>query len=99
MDNWRCLTRHALQYLKWRRHFDYSSPGLENVPRQIEDFFPFASSRPSFNIYVPHTAREDRRYPNVGFVSWDEATLLYNYGLKLQGRAYWKLAVGWDGPQ
>jgi len=77
---------HPIQYFKWRHHYDYSSPGLVNLPCHVESFFPFARRRPSFNIYVPHTAREDRRYPNIGFVSWDEATLLYNYGLRLRGK-------------
>lgn len=47
---------------------------------------------------MPHFSRFDARFPSVGFVTWDEASLLYNYGLALKGRRMVEVGcwVGWS---
>lgn len=40
---------------------------------------------PYYRRWVPHNFRSDRRSPDVGFVSRDEAHILYNAALQCPG--------------
>lgn len=89
---------HPFRTLKNLRHYDYAPPNLSSLPREIVECFPLVESVPSFNKWVSHTARQDRRFPKTGLLTWDEATLMYNYGLKLGGRSMLEIGcwVGWS---
>jgi predicted O-methyltransferase YrrM len=67
---------------------------LVNLPLDIERYFPFARRVPSFNPRVNHIGREDRRRPNVGFVTWDEGTYLMNIGLLFPGGRCLEIGTG-----
>lgn len=65
---------------------DYVSPGLRRI--KPDACFPFMAIRdrdaitwPYYRKWVPHNFRSDRRSPDVGFVSRDEAHVLYNSAL------------------
>jgi hypothetical protein len=79
-------------------HHDYVSAGLETLPASVESHFPEMEYASCFNPYLRHRGRRDRRFPSVGWATWDEATLLYNYGLKLRGREFLEIGcwVGWS---
>jgi hypothetical protein len=70
---------------------DYVSPGLCRI--KPDACFPFMAIRdrdrdqitwPHFRKWVPHNFLSDRRAPDVGFVSRDEAHVLYNSALLCQ---------------
>ena len=54
--------------LKNLQHYDYASPNLASLSPGIVDSFPFVERVVSFNKWVPHTARQDRRYPTTGLL-------------------------------
>lgn len=65
---------------------DYVSPGLHRT--KPDACFPFmalgnrdAITWPHYRRWVPHNFRSDRRAPDVGFVSRDEAHILFNAAL------------------
>jgi predicted O-methyltransferase YrrM len=74
----RLWTRHPLLGLGQLSAHDYCSPGLGDLPGDIERYFPSVHQVMSFNPRVPHISREDKRQPGVGFVTWDESTVLMN---------------------
>lgn len=90
--------RNPVKYIHWSLHYDYSPTGCEVLPREIEQYFPLMRKLRSFNRNVPHSARIDERFPTVGWVSWDEATLLYNYGNMFSGKKMLEIGcwVGWS---
>jgi hypothetical protein len=68
---------------------DYVSPGLRCI--KPDACFPFMAIRdrgeitwPYYRKWVAHNFRSDRRSPDVGFVSRDEAHVLYNSALLCQ---------------
>ncbi|WP_228061222.1 class I SAM-dependent methyltransferase [[Phormidium] sp. LEGE 05292] len=82
---------------------DYVSPGCEIV--RPDDCFPnmIIGNRDNCNWpylrgEIPHNWYADRRYPNVGFVSRDEAHILYNTALKFQGKKALEIGcwLGWS---
>ena len=84
----------------WNRaaNSNYQSPSLSGVPPDFESFFPCVVRRHSFNPWVRHTGRYDRRYPGVGLVTHDETAILFNYGLALQHESIIEIGcwVGWS---
>ena len=90
--------RNPVKYLKWLLPYDYAPKGCEKLPEVIETYFPNMRKIRSFNRTVPHTARIDHRFPSVGWVTWDEATILYNYGRMLAGKKMLEIGcwVGWS---
>jgi predicted O-methyltransferase YrrM len=82
---------------------DYVSPNLR--PVRPDAAFPFmivgdksASNWPWFRANVPHNWYVDRRIPDVGFVSRDEAHILYNIGLNFAGKRALEIGcwLGWS---
>jgi hypothetical protein len=90
--------RNPRRAFRWLFPYDYSSPGLVPLPGEFESFFPHVHKRPSFNSNVPHRGRIDARFPSVGLCTWDEATILYNYGIMLRGKSFLEVGcwVGWS---
>lgn len=84
----------------WNRlvHYDYHSPSLTNLPNAFESFFPDVVCKSPYNSLVPHTGRYDRRFPSVGLLTYDEATILYNYGLQFRNGNVVEIGcwVGWS---
>ena len=80
------------------RPYDYVAPGLEPPPALLANCFPAVIHRKSFNPNVPHTARIDARFPDVGLVTWDEASIIYSYGRMLRGKRFLEIGcwVGWS---
>ena len=67
------LRRGGVQWLlNWTGSRDYQAPSLSPLPSDFESFFPFLVRRRSFNPWIRHTGRYDRRYPSVGFVTLDK---------------------------
>jgi predicted O-methyltransferase YrrM len=73
--------RHPVYSVRQLSARDYCSPGLVEVPPNIEKYFPYASRVTAFNLKVNHIARADRRRPHIGFVTSDEAAYLMNVGM------------------
>lgn len=92
------LIAHPLRTLQNLRHYDYSPGGLSPLPPAIVEHFPCVERVLPFNKWVSHTGRQDRRFPRTGLLTWDEATLMHNYGLKLRGRRMLEIGcwVGWS---
>lgn len=90
--------RHPVQALRWAFPYDYSSPNLSPLPSHIESLFPGIRRVRSWNPRVPHHQRNDACNPLVGLLTWDEATLLYNYALKLAGKEMLEIGcwTGWS---
>src|SRR5205814_87672 len=70
---------------------DYVSPGLAVI--RLDAAFPnmvvgdkTSATWPYIRREVPHNWYVDRRQPSVGFVSRDEAHILYNSALRCRGR-------------
>ncbi len=81
--------------------YDYVSPGLETIwpdaafPHMIEGN-PDDCQWPYLRRGSPHRWCVDRRFPAIGFVSRDEAALLYSTALRCRGRR--GLEIGcWQG--
>ncbi|MBP0001016.1 MAG: glycosyltransferase [Cyanobacteria bacterium SID2] len=88
--------------LKWGDR-DYISPGLTLV--NADPYFPNLTvgntapiAWPYLRKEVPHNWYVDRRSPNVGFLSRDEAHLLYNIALKFKGQPTLEIGcwMGWS---
>jgi predicted O-methyltransferase YrrM len=82
---------------------DYVSPNLQRI--RPDAAFPYMvigdTSKCDYQYLrrqVPHNWYVDSRMPLVGFVSRDEAHLLYNMALKFQGRAALEIGcwLGWS---
>jgi predicted O-methyltransferase YrrM len=83
---------------------DYVSPGLRLI--RPDECFPFMAivpdrtqiTWPYFRGWIPHTYRCDRRLPTIGFVSRDEAHLLYNTALLCRGQPALEIGcwMGWS---
>ena len=82
---------------------DYVSPNLARV--RPDDAFPnmvigdtSISTWPHLRAQINHNWYVDRRAPSVGFVSRDEASILYNTALELDGRACLEIGTwrGWS---
>jgi len=90
--------RHPLRTWRWLHPYDYQSQGLSSLPTILDTYFPTVQHGRSHNFLVPHRSRADRRFPAVGWVTWDEATLLFNYGQMLVGKPLLEIGcwVGWS---
>ncbi|RCJ24164.1 hypothetical protein A6S26_19245 [Nostoc sp. ATCC 43529] len=82
---------------------DYVSPGFSII--QPDSCFPnmiLGNTYDSFWFYlrrnIPHNWYVDRRQPGTGFVSRDEAHILYNTALKFQGKKALEIGcwMGWS---
>jgi hypothetical protein len=83
---------------------DYVSPGLRLI--RPDGCFPFMGivpdrtqiTWPYFRRWVPHIYRCDRRSPGIGFVSRDEAHILYNAALLCRGQPALEIGcwMGWS---
>jgi predicted O-methyltransferase YrrM len=82
---------------------DYVSPNLQQV--RPDQAFPnmvvgdkAACPWPWFRGHVPHVWYVDRRAPRIGFVSRDEAAILYNIALSFRGRRALEIGcwLGWS---
>jgi predicted O-methyltransferase YrrM len=83
---------------------DYVSPGLQLI--RPDACFPFMAivpdrtqiTWPYFRREVPHIFRCDRRSPGIGFVSRDEAHILYNSALLCRGQRALEIGcwMGWS---
>ena len=82
---------------------DYISPGLRVVTPDAH----FPRMRPGDRLShpwkylrreVPHLWYVDERYPRMGFMNRDEATILYNIALQFTGRAALEIGawLGWS---
>src|ERR1017187_3900290 len=90
--------RHPRRAWQWLFSHDYASPNLTPLPGNLFRFFPQLQRTRSWNSLVAHSQRFDRRFPEVGVVSWDESTLLYNYARQLQGQDLLEIGcwIGWS---
>jgi hypothetical protein len=88
----------TLRSLRGLRAEDYRSAGLADLPQDLEVFFPHVEHTWPMNAAVPHITRQDRRFPGVGWLTIDEAVLMYNYGLQLPGKNVLEIGcwVGWS---
>ena len=82
---------------------DYVSPGLEII--QPDRYFPNmiigdtnTCPWPHLRRDIPHNWYVDKRYPIVGFLSRDEAHILYNTALKFKGKKALEIGcwLGWS---
>ncbi|MDR3535531.1 MAG: class I SAM-dependent methyltransferase [Acetobacteraceae bacterium] len=83
---------------------DYVSPGFRRVAPDA--CFPFMATVddlntitwPYYRRWIPHIFRSDRRSPLIGFVSRDEAHILYNTALRCQGQRALEIGcwMGWS---
>lgn len=83
--------------------WDYISPGFKII--QPDRYFPHKIEGdtsgcpwPYLRREIPHKWYIDERYPKVGFVSRDEAHILYNTALKFQGKNALEIGcwLGWS---
>ncbi len=82
---------------------DYISPGLK-VVRPDESFpnmgvgDPANCKWPFLRREIPHNWYVDRRVPHTGFLSRDEAHILYNTGLRFKGKRALEIGcwLGWS---
>lgn len=72
--------RHPLYSVRQLSAHDYCSPGLVDLPRDLEKYFPTASRVSPFNLKINHISRADARRPQIGFATWDEGAYLMNVG-------------------
>ena len=82
---------------------DYISPGLQII---IPDSYfpnmvvadPNTSNWPYLRREIPHNWYTDKRYPFIGFLSRDEAHILYNTGLQFKGKKALEIGcwLGWS---
>lgn len=84
-------------------HGDYVSAGLEVVRPdrcfpQMAKADPWISAWPHLRRHVPHNWYIDRRWPQVGWLNRDEASLLYNSALQFAGSAALEIGCfcGWS---
>jgi glycosyltransferase involved in cell wall biosynthesis/predicted O-methyltransferase YrrM len=82
---------------------DYVSPGLAMVqpdvafPNKVAGN-PYACSWEHLRRHIPHNWYVDRRHPTVGFLSRDEAHILYNTALQFRGKRALEVGcwLGWS---
>ncbi len=88
---------------KQYRRYDYISPGLQTI--FADPFFPNMISGDVegcpwgyLRREVPHNWYIDRRFPTIGFVSRDEAHILYNTALKFKEERALEIGcwMGWS---
>ena len=82
---------------------DYVSPGFKTI---IPDSYfpnmivadPNVSSWPYLRREIPHNWYADKRYPYIGFLSRDEAHILYNTALQFAGKKALEIGcwLGWS---
>ncbi|MEG4998264.1 glycosyltransferase [Microcoleus sp. B4-D4] len=82
---------------------DYVSPGFKKI---IPDSYfpnmivadPNVSSWPYLRREIPHNWYADKRYPYIGFLSRDEAHILYNTALQFAGKKALEIGcwLGWS---
>ncbi|MEG5196903.1 MULTISPECIES: glycosyltransferase [unclassified Microcoleus] len=82
---------------------DYVSPGFKTI---IPDSYfpnmivadPTVSSWPYLRREIPHNWYADKRYPYIGFLSRDEAHILYNTALQFAGKKALEIGcwLGWS---
>jgi predicted O-methyltransferase YrrM len=82
---------------------DYVSPGFQII---IPDSYfpnmiitdPNASNWPYLRREIPHNWYADKRYPFIGFLSRDEAHILYNTALQFKGKKALEIGcwLGWS---
>ncbi|MEA5448427.1 class I SAM-dependent methyltransferase [Leptolyngbya sp. CCNP1308] len=93
------MTKEQNRIQRW----DYTSKGLSLIdlapcfPHRCEgqaEGFPW----PFLRREIPHRWYVDRRYPTVGFLSPDEAHILYNTALKFKGQSALEIGcwMGWS---
>jgi len=96
------MSRYLSGGVQWVRNWtgsrDYRDASLSSLPKDFESCFPFVVRRRSYNSWVRHTGRFDRRYPGTGLLTIDEATIIYNYGLILKPETVVEIGcwVGWS---
>lgn len=82
---------------------DYISPGLQII--RPDSYFPNmivtdpnTSNWPYLRREIPHNWYADKRYPYIGFLSRDEAHILYNTALKFTGKKALEIGcwLGWS---
>ncbi|MBD2447737.1 glycosyltransferase [Nostoc sp. FACHB-152] len=82
---------------------DYASPGLKII--QPNQFFPnmivgntSICKWPYLRHDIPHNWYVDQRQPSIGFLSRDEAHILYNTALKFKGKKALEIGcwLGWS---
>ncbi|MGY2837893.1 class I SAM-dependent methyltransferase, partial [Thermostichus sp. MS-CIW-41] len=86
------------------RRYDYVSPNLRRRIHLDHSFPLMIAAEPSSHPWpylrkeVPHLWYADQRKPGIGFVSRDEAHILYNTALKLQGKNALEIGcwLGWS---
>jgi predicted O-methyltransferase YrrM len=87
----------------WPQRWDYISPGLAEIdlspcfPNRVQgdaDGHPWAFLRRE----IPHRWYVDRRHPMIGFLSPDEAHILYNTARRFQGQPALEVGcwMGWS---
>ncbi|MFS8841001.1 TylF/MycF/NovP-related O-methyltransferase [Synechococcus sp. W55.2] len=85
------------------KRYDYVSANQKIV--NLDPCFPFLAATdpqshpwPYVRREVPHLLYADQRQPSIGFVSRDEAHILYNTALKLQGKNALEIGcwLGWS---
>ncbi|MFS8907272.1 TylF/MycF/NovP-related O-methyltransferase [Synechococcus sp. OH2] len=95
--------RYSGKHLSPVRRYDYVS--LNHRKIYLDRAFPSMTSvnpsshpRPYLRKEVPHLWYADLRQPIIGFVSRDEAHILYNTALKLQGKPALEIGcwLGWS---
>lgn len=95
----RSITREPLSSATW----DYVSPGMDRV--SVDAAFPYMieGNREEcrwewFRREIPHRWYVDSRRPGVGFLSRDEAHILYNNALKFRGNPALEVGcwMGWS---
>lgn len=96
---WRWL-KNPQDFARWLACYDYAAKELSPLPASFIEFFPNVRRMRSFELPIPHCARQDRRFEEEGILlsSWDEVTLLYNYGLRYIGKTMLEIGswVGWS---
>lgn len=96
---WRWL-KNPHDFARWLSCYDYESKGMTRLPPAFKECFDNVRRMRSFELPIPHYARQDRRFEQAGILlsSWDEATLLYNYGLRNGGKTMLEIGswVGWS---
>jgi len=88
----------TLQGMLPMQAIDYQSHNLLSLPEKFAGCFPNVATRKPWNPRIAQTGRMDRRWPNVGITTWDEATLLYNYSKMFAGKRALEIGcwIGWS---
>lgn len=85
------------------KKYDYVSPNLQNI--KLDPAFPYMiignTDQQSWQYLrreIPHNWYVDQRHPFVGFLSRDEAHILYNTALKFTGKRALEIGcwMGWS---